>query len=93
MVTIFDPFNLSSDPLIFVGRVQCTHSNNFQNESLGFLYTPPNFVCGGYNETGGGVVTKPTGHHIILTKYKVAHLMAVSENYSSSGILILLIKV
>ena len=29
---IFDPWNLSSDPLIFVRGVHCTHSNNFQNE-------------------------------------------------------------
>ena len=31
---IFDPLNLSSYPLIIVGRVHCTHSNNFTNESL-----------------------------------------------------------
>ena len=30
----FDPLNLSSDPLIIVGRIHCTHSNNFQNVSL-----------------------------------------------------------
>ena len=31
---IFDPLNLSFYPLIIVGRIHCTHSNNFQNESL-----------------------------------------------------------
>ena len=34
----FDPFNLSSDPLIFVKRVHCTPSNSFQNESLEGYY-------------------------------------------------------
>ena len=32
-------------------------------------------------------------HHIILTKYEAVHPMAISENYSLSGMLIILIKV
>ena len=36
---------------------------------------------------GGG--TKPQEHHIILTKYEAVHPTAVSENNSSSGMLII----
>ena len=40
-----------------------------------------------------GGVTKPTGHHIILTKYEAVHPKADSENYSSSRMVNILIKV
>ena len=40
----FDPLNLSFDPLIFVGRVHRTHSNNFQNESLNLIIINHNLI-------------------------------------------------
>ena len=39
------------------------------------------------------VVQNQYEHHIILTKYKAVHPTIVSENYSSSGMLIIFIKV
>ena len=40
----------------------------------------------------GGGGTKPTGHPKILIKYVALHPMAVSENYSSSGMITIFIK-
>ena len=37
-------------------------------------------------------VTKPTGTHMIFTKHEALHPIAQSEDYSSSGMLISLIK-
>ena len=41
-------------------------------------------------EGGGGVLQNQRKHHIILTKYEAVHPTAVSENNSSSGMLIIL---
>ena len=38
---------------------------------------------------GGGGVQNQQEHHIILTKYEAVHPTAVSENNSSSGMLII----
>ena len=41
------------------------------------------------NRGGGGGLQHQQEHHIILTKYEAVHPMAVSENNSSSGMLII----
>ena len=38
---------------------------------------------------GGGGLQNQREHHIILTKYEAVHPTAVSENNSSSGMLII----
>ena len=42
---------------------------------------------------GGGVLQNKSKHHIILTQNEAVHPTAVSENYSSAGMLTILIKV
>ena len=41
----------------------------------------------------GGGLQNQREHHIIVTKYEAVHPTAVSENYSSSGMLKILIKI
>ena len=63
-----------------------------------FPYTQTLFTRGGYNKYtcssgGGGVLQKLTGHHDHrITSNEVVHVTVVSDNYSLSRMLIVLIK-
>ena len=46
-----------------------------------------------HDTSQGSGVYIPKGHHTILKKYEAVHTTNVAENYSSSGMLIIMIKV
>ena len=77
----------------FVLFINCYNLKILEQDKSSDIEQQPSFgdrkISNIQPQIGGGVVQNQQEHHIILTKYEAVHPTAVSENNSSSGMLII----